>query len=774
MKTYLGKVTFIFMLSIFAQRCLAYDFEVDGFQFNIVNLEEGTAQLVATNSDDNGDLKLPSTVNFGGREIKIISIGKEAFKNNKLTSLQLGEYIESLEYGAFSNCKNLTTAILSDNTISIKDEVFYNCSNLEEITFTAKNCSVGWRIFSYCNKLTKVNIPSIKDWCNYNFDYPIFLETNQEVTLYINNIPYNDIIIPIETSEIKPFTFAMLQTVNSIALSNSIKKIGKDCFAGTSISKIDIPASCDSIFEGAFEGLTLDELKIPNNVKYLGKLDGGYYAYGNLSINKFIIEKSSTPITFQNHISFMYETKISEFVWLRPIEGLLYFTNGNTPKSDSSIFYGMKSLKKVIIGSEIPKLDSRVFYNCPGLEILEIEDSENPIIFMQDNGFNKTTTGIYTRYTPIYYNEFNSSPLNSIYLGRNIIFERDSLESYLEANISEVRDFSPFNKQKKIEKVSIGDMVTELPCKELFSNCPLKYISIGINLGSIPDKTFFTEDETLTTVILNGLTPPIYESGFTNFAYVNAKLYVPTESFSLYRETEPWSKFWNIKELYEYEILPELIFINCEEVELSIGETFQLEATVLPEDTTNSTVIWVSSNEDVALISQEGLLTAVSEGITIITATCGEVYTSCKVTVINPVIEAEQIVLNVEKAELNIGQTLQLDATVLPEEVSDKTILWTTSNENVALVSEEGLVMAVSDGEAIITASCGEITADCLIIVLEDAGVESLMANPDLKISVYSVDGVLIKKNYKVEDIKSLTKGIYIIVCGKDRYKLSI
>lgn len=137
-------------------------------------------------------------------------------------------------------------------------------------------------------------------------------------------------------------------------------------------------------------------------------------------------------------------------------------------------------------------------------------------------------------------------------------------------------------------------------------------------------------------------------------------------------------------------------------------------------------------------------------------------------------VEAENVILNYVNKDLYIGEIFQLEATVLPEETSDKTITWTSSNNEVASVSDEGLVTAVSAGKAIITATCGEAFAECSITVLEDAGVESLMANPDSKISIYSFDGIVIKKDCKPEELKSLAKGIYIIVSGKDRYKVSI
>lgn len=131
---------------------------------------------------------------------------------------------------------------------------------------------------------------------------------------------------------------------------------------------------------------------------------------------------------------------------------------------------------------------------------------------------------------------------------------------------------------------------------------------------------------------------------------------------------------------------------------------------------------------------------------------------------------------------LKIGETIQLNIVedsvkelVRTQEGMDcPTLIWQSFEPNIATVSESGLVTAVSAGNTIISATYGEAYAECEVTVIEDAGVESLLANPDAKISIYTTDGILIGKDFKVEDLKTLSKGIYIIVCGKERFKISI
>lgn len=148
-------------------------------------------------------------------------------------------------------------------------------------------------------------------------------------------------------------------------------------------------------------------------------------------------------------------------------------------------------------------------------------------------------------------------------------------------------------------------------------------------------------------------------------------------------------------------------------------------------------------------------------------------YPHISIEPIKPV-EAEAISLNIEEWTGKVGTDIQLNAIVLPENAVDKTVTWSSSNSKIATVDSKGLTKAIAVGSATITATCGEASAQCEITVLDEDGVESILANPNSSISIYSVDGVIIKKDANIEDLKTLVKGFYIIVAGKDKYKISI
>ncbi len=160
----------------------------------------------------------------------------------------------------------------------------------------------------------------------------------------------------------------------------------------------------------------------------------------------------------------------------------------------------------------------------------------------------------------------------------------------------------------------------------------------------------------------------------------------------------------------------ESIVLNTESAQLKVGESIVLEATVLPEDATDKTVIWSSKNNNIAIVDENGNVTAVGLGETVITARCGEATASCKISVVPT--PAERIILNTESAQLKVGESIVLEATVLPEDATDKTVIWSSKNNNIAIVDENGNVTAVGLGETVITARCGEATASCRISVI--------------------------------------------------------
>ena len=167
----------------------------------------------------------------------------------------------------------------------------------------------------------------------------------------------------------------------------------------------------------------------------------------------------------------------------------------------------------------------------------------------------------------------------------------------------------------------------------------------------------------------------------------------------------------------EQEVRVESVSINQSSVELEIGKTIQLNATVSPSTATRKDVTWSSSKSSVASVSSSGLVTAVSEGTTTITASADGKKGECTVTVFKGFVAVSEVKLGKTEVTLYVGEEETLTASVLPDNATDKTITWTSSDKSIASV-ESGKVKAVKKGEATITAKAGDKTAEAKIVVL--------------------------------------------------------
>ena len=151
--------------------------------------------------------------------------------------------------------------------------------------------------------------------------------------------------------------------------------------------------------------------------------------------------------------------------------------------------------------------------------------------------------------------------------------------------------------------------------------------------------------------------------------------------------------------------------------EMLVGETIRLTATVLPDDAKDKSVTWASSKTSVATVSSSGEVTAVAEGSATITASAGGKSATCTVTVSRKDVPVASVSLSQETAEMFIGETVQLKATVLPDDAKDKSVTWASSKQSVATVSGDGLVTALAEGTTTVTASAGGKSATCTVTV---------------------------------------------------------
>ena len=177
------------------------------------------------------------------------------------------------------------------------------------------------------------------------------------------------------------------------------------------------------------------------------------------------------------------------------------------------------------------------------------------------------------------------------------------------------------------------------------------------------------------------------------------------------------------------------------------GESAQLTATV-NDDATNKNVIWSSADESIATVNENGEVIAVGFGTTTISIRSEsnpDVVSTCEVTVIyHPVTE---IAISQTTANLKVGENLQLTATI-NEDASEKSVVWTSSDENIATVDDNGIVTGIHYGLVTITVAAkneGDVTASC-------------------KVKVYLIGDVNRDGQISIADVTALVN----IILGKD------
>ena len=253
------------------------------------------------------------------------------------------------------------------------------------------------------------------------------------------------------------------------------------------------------------------------------------------------------------------------------------------PTSDTSIsertFMGCAGLSSVIIPNSVTSIGRAAFYGCTGLLSVTIPNSVTSIGVGVFEGCTRlTSVTIPNSVTSIGGSAFSCTGLSSVTIPNSV------------TSI----DGAAFKGCTRLTSVTIGNSVTSIG-EDTFSECT--------NLKKVCS--------------LNSVPPVIYES---TFSFYDADLFVPHGSLSAYKSAKGWSNFSNIIEIQET-VKAESISLNKQSANLMIGDTLSLTAKVLPENASTKTVVWSSNNPDVASVNDEGLVTALTAGTAIISAT---------------------------------------------------------------------------------------------------------------------------------------------------------
>ena len=270
--------------------------------------------------------------------------------------------------------------------------------------------------------------------------------------------------------------------------------------------------------------------------------------------------------------------------------------------------------------------------------------------------------------------------------------------------IASIRALSPNS------KIYVNSLYNPFPTSDpLYSQYKtiINSINSGINAGSATLKYNVVDVATIFSSY-TGAVPPV------NFSFVNA-----TIAASVYAQnpTSPQGQaaFKSIPTFLDphpndighqliYKALIPVTSVSLDKTsqDLILGSTLKVTSSVLPVEATYPDVVWTSSNEVVATVDGQGLITAKASGKATITVTTkdGNKTSSLEINVIVPV---NSITLDKTSLTLYINDTSSLKTTISPADASNTNLIWKSSNEEVVTVDEQGLVTAKATGKATIT-----------------------------------------------------------------------
>lgn len=694
-----------------------------------------------------------------------LSIGDYTFaKCPLITELSFPGRLTSIGSFTFASCISLSNVSFEDSNTAVK--LGYGASSLENsLKYDEKLPLFGnsnltslyiGRNIDYETVEAKGYSPFYKQQflTDIRFSQAGTVTYCKDYLLYkVNNC--ESLILPESLTFIGNWTFRGMSKLGRIVIPNAVTTIGEYTFADDSaLESAKLSTSCAWLQQGLFsECGKLQAITIPTVVT---KMD----------TQMFTNCKSLFTATFEDGtdlIEMGYGASNKEYGLFRdcPIENLYlgrwlsYSTKDNSGNDtpNRAPFCHIPTLNNLTIGKNVGVIDKFMFSYCTGLEDVFLPDNITSVGMW---GFRGCTS------------------LKSVRLGQNLsqiadygFSECSSLDNVVfPASMTSVADNS-FSNCTSLRKLDLGSSLkiigpsafqnctalegidmpktleglgvesfagcTSLPYvevkgevpsvgKQAFQGCTgLTWISLSENISSLGENSF--EGCTNIKYVKSYATSPV-PTGLVNFpeeVVANGTLFVPANVINNYKRSATWRKWGSIKAMTEDVFLSSLT-LNQSDAHLKASETLTLAVTVGPDEATNKKVDWKSDDETVASVSADGVVTAHKVGQTSIHAIAndgGGAKATCTITVDPTMVSS--ITLSQENLKIRKNHTAQLSAIVAPTDATNASFIWSSTNEDVAKVSEDGVISAIAPGDAVIKATSqdgSQVEASCQVKVL--------------------------------------------------------
>ncbi len=605
----------------------------------------GQATITKCDYYASGEIIIPDTL--GG--YPVTTIGEEAFLARKnITSVVIPNSVVYINDYAFYNCTSLENITIGDNVTSIGDFAFYK-TKLTSITIPSGVTYISHCAFKSCDSLTSINVSADND--NYCSVSGVLFDKNKTTIIsYPTSKTDSEYIIPDGVTSISPYAFDNSDALTSIIIPDGVTSIGHYSFYDCDgITNITLPDGLISIGDCAFEGCDkLTSINIPDSVTSIGG-----WAFGDCALTSITIPGSVKSIGWR---AFRYCGLTSVTI-----------ESGVTSIGNGAFEYCSK-LTTVTIPKSVTSIGDSAFYGCSSLSSVYYNGNKSEwydITFGTDNRPLTSASRTYFYYVTLLDKDGNQISQKMQNVGETIDISDVVPDGYDVFLYTDKELTTLYNIDTPInENITLYVICLKLNVIE-FEGTPTadigeKGITQGVSFATDKEAKYFS----LTLKVPNSLEvkeiksdifeiEQDYETIDNDTHYYLFLIYNGDGNIPTYQTLNAFEVVFDVSEnavadeILPLEILDDAIlvdddgnsyeFTSIEKAEIKINPILAEEITivgadeidtptqytvsVLPANTTNKTVEWSVSDETIATITEDGLLTPVKKGIVTIKAT---------------------------------------------------------------------------------------------------------------------------------------------------------
>ena len=640
----------------------------------------------------------------------VTSIGGSAFWGcTGLTSITIPNSVTSIGNRAFYECSGLTSVTIGNSVTSIDERTFSNCSGLASVTIGNSVTSIGLYAFEYCSGLKNLTWNAIN--CSSRGSMP---------TSNIQNVTIGNEV------QILPNSFVSGSKITSVTIPNSVTSIGNSAFSGCGrLTSITIPNSVTSIGDYAFQNCNALETLNFNAVSCADFKSNSYYnPFNNLNISTINIGNNVQKIpayfaynlTKLSNITISYSvTSIGSNAFANCDIKALKFNAVNCGDIASNVFKAGLTLSSLQFGDSVRHIPAGLpTFDMTGSNLL-IPNSVQTIAagalssgvcdaVVIGNGLNALEAGTFSEGIKVAYVS-TAEPIPSAPAAfgdpQTLYVPGGSKVKYWTAQ--GWNEFKEIIQGPYIPVDALAmDSVISMP------KGATRQLSATISPTDATAKSikWFSKDSTIATVDNKGIIQAINHGETDIYAVVDTVMAICHVNVNV--------------------ALVEELTLNVTQLLLEPDAIYTLTATANPDYAENQAVEWEIPENDVIVHITNGNsinIGTLQEGTVTVTAHTvdgSNLSASCTINVNQNIVHVTSVELDRASAGMTEGETLQLMATVMPEDATNRSVTWTSSNEDVATVDQNGLVTAVAAGTATITATTidgSELSASCEVTV---------------------------------------------------------